>query len=232
MRTSASLLTSIAATACSRPSAHADAAVPRTVLATYAVSYRGIGAGTLTFKLRARRRDRPLHLRDPRRPERARAAVRQRRRDRTQRDGDRRRRRRPIEWQLDDGKSGNADDGELHFDWSRKRVTGAIEGKTIELPPSPALQDRSSIQIAVVDVAVARRRARHHAAHRRQSHQALHLHEEGDRDGRHRARQARHRRSTRARAKARTACRASGWRRAWNSCRCAPSRSARARSRP
>src|SRR6185312_620790 len=44
---------------------------------------------------------------------------------------------RPIEWRLDDGKSGNEDDGELHFDWSRDRVTGVVEGKPVELTPEP-----------------------------------------------------------------------------------------------
>ncbi len=35
----------------------------------------------------------------------------------------------------------------------RNAVTGEIEGETIELPLEPGLQDRSSMQIAVVDVA-------------------------------------------------------------------------------
>ena len=49
MRTLASLLTSTVATVLLASSAHADAAVPRPFSATYAVSYRGIGAGTITF---------------------------------------------------------------------------------------------------------------------------------------------------------------------------------------
>jgi hypothetical protein len=57
---------------------------------------------------------------------------------------------RPIEWQLDDGKSGTAKDGRLQFDWTRNVATGEIEGEKIELPLEAGLQDRLSIQIDVV----------------------------------------------------------------------------------
>ena len=56
---------------------------------------------------------------------------------------------RPIEWQLDDGKSAKNDDGELHFDWSTNTVTGVVEGKPVHLTAEPGTQDRSSIMIAV-----------------------------------------------------------------------------------
>ena len=56
---------------------------------------------------------------------------------------------RPIEWTLDDGKSGNEKDGELRFDWSRNTVSGTVEGEKVELTAEPGTQDRSSIQISV-----------------------------------------------------------------------------------
>ena len=49
MRTLATVLTSTVATALLASAAHADAAIPRPFSATYAVTYRGIGAGTITF---------------------------------------------------------------------------------------------------------------------------------------------------------------------------------------
>ena len=49
MRTLACLLTSAFAMLLLASSAHAEAAVPRPFSATYAVSFRGIGAGTITF---------------------------------------------------------------------------------------------------------------------------------------------------------------------------------------
>jgi hypothetical protein len=50
---------------------------------------------------------------------------------------------------LDDGKSGKDGDGHLHFDWAAGKVSGEFEGKPVELPTQPGLQDRLSIQIAV-----------------------------------------------------------------------------------
>jgi hypothetical protein len=61
--------------------AHAAAAVPKPFSATYAVSYRGISAGTITFA---------FSLRDASQSRRARAAVRQQRRSRAQRHANRR----------------------------------------------------------------------------------------------------------------------------------------------
>ena len=86
---------------------------------------------------------------------------------------------RPIDWQLDDGKSGKDDDGELHFDWSRNTVTGTVEGEPVEA------RGRARRAGPLVDAdrrhdgAAARRGARHDRADRRQPHQALHVHEEG-----------------------------------------------------
>jgi hypothetical protein len=56
---------------------------------------------------------------------------------------------RPLEWFLEDGKSGEGGDGKLTFDWSRGTVTGKFEGHSVELPTQPGLQDRLSMQLAV-----------------------------------------------------------------------------------
>ena len=57
---------------------------------------------------------------------------------------------RPLEWEFDDGKSGDTADGSLKFDWAAQRVTGRIEREAIDFPTEAGLQDRLSIQIAVM----------------------------------------------------------------------------------
>ena len=57
---------------------------------------------------------------------------------------------RPLDWVFDDGKSGDKADGSLKFDWSAQRVTGRIERENIDFATEPNLQDRLSIQIAVM----------------------------------------------------------------------------------
>lgn len=57
---------------------------------------------------------------------------------------------RPLEWELDDGKSSDKADGTLNFDWTAQRVTGRIEREAIDFPTERGLQDRLSIQIAVM----------------------------------------------------------------------------------
>ena len=56
----------------------------------------------------------------------------------------------PLEWKLDDGKTGDKADGTLSFDWPSNRVTGRIEREAIDFPTQAGLQDRLSIQIAVM----------------------------------------------------------------------------------
>lgn len=56
----------------------------------------------------------------------------------------------PVHWQVDDGKSGNKEDGELTFDRASMRVRGEVKGKKVDLPVEPGLQDRISVQIAVM----------------------------------------------------------------------------------
>ena len=56
----------------------------------------------------------------------------------------------PQTWKVDDGKSGNKEDGDLQFDWAAQRVRGTIKGKPVDLPAEPGLQDRISVQISVM----------------------------------------------------------------------------------
>ena len=149
MQTLASLLTSMVMTGLVASPAHAEAAVPRPFSATYAVSYRGIGAGTITFDFaRDAATGRYIYETHASPSTLARLFVSKAAMERSVMEIDAGGTR-PIEWQLDDGKSGNEDDGELHFDWSRSRVAGTVEGKPVELTVEPGTQDRSSMQIAV-----------------------------------------------------------------------------------
>jgi hypothetical protein len=130
--------------------ARAEPAAPDPFVATYSVSYRGISAGTLMFSLVRdaasghyvyETRVSPSTL--------ARLVVSRAALERSVisigPEGVR-----PIEWQLDDGKSSEAEDGRLRFDWEHGRVTGRIKEEDVDLPTEPGLQDRLSIQIAVV----------------------------------------------------------------------------------
>ncbi len=150
MRLMAKLVTSLLATALLATAAQADSVMPKPFTATYDVSYRGMRAGSLTFKLSRdpatghytyETRVDPSLL--------ARMVVSGAALERSMMeigpDGVR-----PLEWQLDDGKSGTAKDGKLTFDWNKNVVTGEIEGEKIELGLEPGLQDRLSIQIDLV----------------------------------------------------------------------------------
>jgi Protein of unknown function (DUF3108) len=147
------LLAAIAACAlaCSSPgAARAEpAATPKPFSATYAVSYRGLSAGTLTFKLTHDAASGRYTYETTAKPSTiARLVIGNGALERSVMeigpDGVR-----PLQWQLDDGKSGDKRDGELHFDWAAHKVTGTIEGESIDLPTEPGLQDRLSIQVAV-----------------------------------------------------------------------------------
>lgn len=160
MRLTATLTTALLATVLFATAAHAQSSqapsqpqaqvLPKPFTATYAVSYRGMRAGNLTFKLSrdpATGRYTYETTADPSMLARimvSSAAV-----ERSVMEigpqGVR-----PIDWQLDDGKSGTARDGKLHFDWQKKAASGVIEDQKIELPLEPGVQDRLSIQIDVV----------------------------------------------------------------------------------
>jgi hypothetical protein len=143
------LLISTLATALLTSNAQADGAVPRPFSATYAVSYRGIGAGTITFTFsQDPTTGRYIYETRPNPGTLARLFVSKAAVERSVMEIDATGTR-PIEWQLDDGKSGKDADGELRFDWSRNTVTGVVEGEPVNLTAEPGTQDRSSIQIAV-----------------------------------------------------------------------------------
>jgi hypothetical protein len=149
MRTFASLLISTLATALVAASASAEAVVPRPFSATYVVTFRGVGAGTITFDF-ARDAATGHYIYETHASPNmlARLFVSSAALERSVMTIDDSGTR-PIEWQTDDGKAGKEKDGELHFDWSRNRVTGVVDGKPVDLPAEAGLQDRSSISIAV-----------------------------------------------------------------------------------
>lgn len=149
MRTIATLLLWMLAAAMPAAANDSGQSAPQPFVAKYAVSYRGINAGTITFKLerdpatgqyRYETQANPSGL--------ARLFVSTAASERSVMeigpDGVR-----PLQWQLEDGKSGNEKDGVLRFDWSRNIVSGEVERERVELPTVPGLQDRSSIQISV-----------------------------------------------------------------------------------
>lgn len=143
------LLTSTVATALLASTAHAEAVVPKPFTATYSVSYRGIGAGTISFSFsRDPATGRYVYETHPNPGALARLFVSKAAVERSVMEIDDAGTR-PIDWLLDDGKSSKDGDGELHFDWSRSSVTGTVEGEPVNLTAEPGTQDRSSIQIAV-----------------------------------------------------------------------------------
>ena len=130
-------------------SARADTlAVPTEFTAIYAVSYRGIQAGNLTFALQRAEDGRFIYETKADPSFLARLVVSSNALERSEMIIDESGVR-PLEWSLDDGKSGNKDDGHLTFNWEAERVTGFAEEQKIDLPTVPGLQDRLSIQIAV-----------------------------------------------------------------------------------
>ena len=86
---------------------------------------------------------------------------------------------RPLEWRLDDGKSGDKGDGFLQFDWAQGAATGRIEGEEVRIPTEPNLQDRLSIQIAVSTALLAGQEAGEIPLIDDNRDQALHLHPKG-----------------------------------------------------
>lgn len=144
------LITCLLATLLFGTAAGADAIFPKPFTATYEVTYRGMRAGQLTFKLtrdEATGRYTYETTADPSMLARfviSSAAV-ERSVLEIGPNGVR-----PIDWHLDDGKSGTSKDGQLHFDWDKNLATGVIEGENIQMPLEAGLQDRLSIQIDVV----------------------------------------------------------------------------------
>jgi hypothetical protein len=146
----AALLASTLFTTAAPAQSQGPAVLPKPFTATYAVTYRGMRAGNLTFKLSrdpATNRYTYETTADPSMLARimiSGGAV-ERSVMEIGPDGVH-----PIDWQFDDGKSSTARDGKLHFDWQKNVATGVIEDQNINLPLEAGLQDRLSIQIDVV----------------------------------------------------------------------------------
>jgi len=130
--------------------ASADPAKPEPFVATYAASYRGIGAGKLTFTLKPAAGAGQFVYETTADPSfLARLVVSGAAIERSTLHIDEQGVR-PLHWMLDDGKSSDADDGVLTFDWQDNVVSGVVEREAIELPTQPGLQDRLSIQLSVM----------------------------------------------------------------------------------
>lgn len=129
--------------------ARAAPAVIEPFKATYAVTYRGLRAGNIIFELTRDANGQYLYrsvvqpsmlarmIISPRATEMTRFALTE--------DGVQ-----PLEWKLDDGESGSAEDGKATFDVGTQRVHGVVKDKTIDFPLEPHLQDRLSVQMEVM----------------------------------------------------------------------------------
>jgi Protein of unknown function (DUF3108) len=131
------------------PKLQAQSLTPHDFVARYAVSYRGMSAGTLIFSFQRdaasghyiyETRAEPSFL--------ASFLVSTQARERSEMEildsGVR-----PLHWSLDDAKSGNKNDGDMVFDWTKQVASGISKGEKFEVPVTPGVQDRLSIQIAV-----------------------------------------------------------------------------------
>jgi hypothetical protein len=56
----------------------------------------------------------------------------------------------PRHFVTDDGSEKGKRDSDVRFDWNAGRATGTAEGKTVDAPLQPGLQDSLSIQIALI----------------------------------------------------------------------------------
>lgn len=131
-------------------SAHATPAVPQPFVATYSVSFRGIGAGTLRMEWRRDGQSNRYVFETHANPSTlARLVVSDTAFERTTLeltdDG-----LRPLSWAADDGRSGEKGNGSLQFDWTAKIASGTYDGQPVKLPLEPGMQDRLSIQIGAM----------------------------------------------------------------------------------
>ncbi|BCR03333.1 hypothetical protein DESUT3_04020 [Desulfuromonas versatilis] len=131
------------------PAAAAEPVVPTPYHATYAVSYRGFNVGLLHFELRSPEAGVLVFetRAEPSLPARLLVSAAAFERSRMHIDGQGVR---PLSWVLEDGKKGSEKDGHLAFGWAEQKVSGEVKEKPVALPVEPGLQDRLSIQIAVM----------------------------------------------------------------------------------
>lgn len=126
------------------------AIAPQPFVAIYTVSYRGIEGGTLRMELRRDASNGHYIFETRANPNvLARFFISRDAVERTElevtADGIR-----PLLWETEDGKSGNKGDGRLQFNWAEQTVTGTYEGKPVNLPLKPGMEDRLSIQIVAM----------------------------------------------------------------------------------
>lgn len=119
----------------------AEIAAPTPFFATYSVSYRGLSAGFLHFELIAEEDGRYVYESHAEPSILAKLFIGDTVAERSvmhiDADGVR-----PLFWFMEEGT--------LRFDWEEKRVVGMVHGEPVERPTEPDLQDRLSIQIAVM----------------------------------------------------------------------------------
>ncbi len=128
------------------PAAAAASIAPIPFAATYDVSFRGISAGELHSTLRPEGSGEYVYetRANPRRLARLFVSSRAVERSvmRIDEDGVR-----PLSWFSDDGRS---ERDVLEFAWNEERVSGTVNGNRVQFPIAPRMQDRLSMQIAVI----------------------------------------------------------------------------------
>lgn len=63
----------------------------------------------------------------------------------------------PQHFITDDGSDKSTRDSDIRFDWQSGRATGSAEGKPVDVPLQPGLQDSLSVQIALIHELIAGR---------------------------------------------------------------------------
>jgi hypothetical protein len=56
----------------------------------------------------------------------------------------------PLSYTVNAGTSSSARNVDVKYDWEKHRVTGVYEGTAVDLPLTPAVQDDSSLQVAIM----------------------------------------------------------------------------------
>ncbi len=138
---------------CALPAAHA-AEVASTALqpssATYDVEFRGIDAGSTTFTLSDAGNGQFAYESRSNAKGLAKLVIRTEVREASTFglvDGVIR----PVSYVLDDGSKDTSRDTRLEFDWTANVAKGQHEDHPVEVPLAPGLQDRMSMQIAVME---------------------------------------------------------------------------------
>ena len=131
------------------PALSSAAVTPSPFAATYAVNFRGMHAGELKSTLRAEAPNRFVYETRAKPSFFARFFI---GKDAIERslmriDGNGVQ---PLSWFSEDGKSGEKRDGYLDFAWDEGRVRGNVEGSPVDISTVTTVQDRLSLQVAVM----------------------------------------------------------------------------------